>query len=44
MYTPEQIDEDAMCEEISDRIEAMDSFMKAESVKLAESIILLRGH
>lgn len=40
MYTPEQMDEDAMCEEISDRIETMDSFMRAEPVKFTDSLIL----
>lgn len=40
MYTPEQMDEDAMCEEISDRIETMNSFMKDEQVELNNFLVL----
>lgn len=40
MYTPEQMDEDAMCEEISDRIETMNSFIKDEQVELNNFLVL----
>lgn len=43
MYTPEQMDEDIMCEEISDRIEMIkttDSFMKNEQVELNNFLVL----
>lgn len=40
MYTPEQMDEDTMCEEISDRIETMNSFMKDEQIELNNFLVL----
>ena len=40
MYTPEQMDEDTMCEKISDRIETMNSFMKDEQVELNNFLVL----
>ena len=40
MYTQKMMDEDLMCEKISDQIESVNSYMQAEQVKLVSSLTL----